>query len=391
MEVSVAERIKNLSAYAFAAIEERVQSLKKQGINIIDFGVGDPKEPTPGLIRNYTKRAIDKRKDAGYPSYDGSEEFRETVAKWTKERFNVSVNPATQICSAIGAKEAVFHFPEGFINPGDVVLCPNPGYPPYERGALFAEGKPYFYNLLRENDFLPDLKSIPKDIIKNAKLMWINYPNNPTGATISKEKLKEIVDFGNGNNIIIGSDECYSEIYFGEKPHSILELTRDGVFAVQSLSKRSYMTGYRVGWIAGDERIISIFKKIKTNVDSGTPWFIQDGACAALLDSSHVEEARNLYRKKRDIICSALRNIGLEGCTPEATLYIWQKAPKGMSGEAFAQKLLDKNVGIVATPGAALAKEQQGINPGKDYIRFALVPSIRECREAAERIRNVRL
>ncbi|MBI2575790.1 aminotransferase class I/II-fold pyridoxal phosphate-dependent enzyme, partial [Candidatus Woesearchaeota archaeon] len=155
MEVSAAERIKNLSAYAFAAIEEQVQSLKKQGVNIIDFGVGDPKEPTPGLIRNYTKRAIDKRKDAGYPSYDGSEEFRETVAKWAKERFNVSLNPAKQICSSIGAKEAVFHFPEGFINPGDVVLCPNPGYPPYERGTLFAEGKPYFYNLLKENNFLP--------------------------------------------------------------------------------------------------------------------------------------------------------------------------------------------------------------------------------------------
>ncbi len=391
MQIHPSERIKNLSPYAFAAIDEQVQSLKKQGVSIIDFGVGDPKEPTPGIIRNYTKRAIDQRKDAGYPTYDGSQEFRETIAKWTKERFNVSLDPNKEICSSIGAKEAVFHLPEGFINPGDVVLCPNPGYPPYERGTLFAEGKPFFYNLVAENRFLPDLHSIPEDMVKKAKLMWINYPNNPTGAVISKEKLKEIVDFGKDNNIIIGSDECYSEIYFGEKPHSILELTKEGVFAVQSLSKRSYMTGYRVGWVAGDERIISIFKKVKTNVDSGTPWFIQDGACAALLDNSHVEEAASLYKKKRDIVCSALKSIGLEDCTPKATLYIWQKAPNGMAGEEFAKKLLDPKVGIVTTPGTSISKENNGVNPGKDYVRFALVPSVKECKEAAERLKKIAL
>ena len=151
------------------------------------------------------------------------------------------------------------------------------------------------------------------------------------------------------------------------------------------------MTGYRVGWVAGDERIISIFKKVKTNVDSGTPWFIQDGACAALLDNSHVEEAASLYKKKRDIVCSALKSIGLEDCTPKATLYIWQKAPNGMAGEEFAKKLLDPKVGIVTTPGTSISKENNGVNPGKDYVRFALVPSVKECKEAAERLKKIAL
>ena len=184
----------------------------------------------------------------------------QTSADWTNKRFDVILNSAPEIPYTIGAKEAVFNFHEGVVNPGDSVIMPNPGYPPYERGTLFAEGKPYFYPLLKENDFLPELDKIPKDVVKKAKLLWINYPNNPTGATITKEKLKEIIDFGKDNNIIIGSDECYSEIYFEDKPISILELTKEGVFAVQSLSKRSAMTTYRVGWLAGDERVIDIKK-----------------------------------------------------------------------------------------------------------------------------------
>ena len=390
MIIKPSNRVKSIGEYAFAEVDKEVLKLKKLGITPIDFGVGDPKDPTPGIIRNYAKRAIDKRMDSGYPSYIGTDEFRETIAEWTKKRFNVSLNPATEITSTIGAKEAVFNFHEGFVNPGEIVIMPNPGYPPYERGTLFAEGKPYFYPLLKENDFLPELDKIPKDVVKKAKLLWINYPNNPTGAVITKEKLKEIVDFGKDNNIIIGSDECYSEIYFEDKPISILELTKEGVFAVQSLSKRSAMTTYRVGWMAGDERVIDIFKKVKTNIDSGTATFIQDAAVAALLDESHVEEMRNSYKKKRDIVVNALTSIGLDDCTPKVTLYIWQKGPKGMKSIDFAKKLLEKDIAIVTTPGSWLSHEINNVNPGEGYVRFALVPSLKDCKVAAERIRKLR-
>ena len=391
MKIEPSNRVKAIGSYAFADVDHEVDKLKQSGITPIDFGVGDPKDPTPGIIRNYCKRAIDKRMDSGYPSYIGTHEYRETIAKWTKQRFNVDLDPKKEITSTIGAKEAVFNFHEGIINPGDIVIIPNPGYPPYERGTLFAEGKPYFYPLLKENDFLPDLEKIPKETVKKAKLMWINYPNNPTGATIEKEKLKEIIDFGKDNDIILGSDECYSEIYFEEKPISILELTKEGVFVVQSLSKRSAMTTYRIGWIAGDENIINIFKKVKTNIDSGTPTFIQDAATAALLDEKHVEEFRIDYKKKRDIITKALTSIGLEDCTPKATLYIWQKTPKNMSSVDFAKKLLKKDIAIVTTPGSWISKEINNLNPGEGYVRFALVPPIKDCKTAAEKIRKLKL
>ena len=389
MKIEASKRVENIGSYAFADVDNEVAKLTKLGITPTDFGVGDPKEPTPGIIRNYCKRAIDKEMSSGYPSYIGSLEYRETIAKWTKKRFNVELDPETEITSTIGAKEAVFNFPEGFVNPGDIVIMPNPGYPPYERGTLFAEGKAYFYPLLAENDFLPDLGTIPADVRKKAKLMWINYPNNPTGAMISKEKLQEIVDFGKENDIIIGSDECYTELYYSEKPISILELTKEGVFAVQSLSKRSTMTAYRVGWVAGDSRIIDIFKKVKTNIDSGTATFIQDAACAALLDEKHVEEFRELYKKKRDIIVNALKSAGLDDCTPQAGIYIWQRVPSGMSSVEFAKKLLDKDIAIVTTPGSWISNKVEGVNPGEDYVRFALVPTVKDCKEAAGRIRKL--
>lgn len=391
MKIEPSERINSIGSYAFADVDNEVAKLRKLGITPIDFGVGDPKCPTPGIIRNYCKRAIDKRKENGYPSYIGTLEYRETIAKWAKQRFNVDLNPKKEITSTIGAKEGVFNFHEGIINPGDIVIIPNPGYPPYERGTLFAEGKPYFYPLLKENNFLPDLDKIQDEIRKKAKLMWINYPNNPTGATISKEKLKEIIDFGKDNNIIIGSDECYTELYFEELPISILELTKENVFAIQSLSKRSAMTCYRVGWLAGDERIVDIFKKVKTNIDSGTATFIQDAATAALLDEQHVEQFRIEYKKKRGIMVCALTSIGLEDCTPQAAMYIWQKIPQGTTSVDFAKRLLQKDTSIVTTPGNWISNEVDGLNPGEGYVRFALVPTLQDCKKAAERIRKLKI
>lgn len=388
MNIQISKRLSSLTGYAFAEVDNEVAKLKKLGIIPIDFGVGDPKEPTPEIVRNEIKKAVDLRKSSGYPSYIGTDGYRQEIARWYKKRFGINLDYQKEITSTIGAKEAVFNFPEAFLNPGDYAIMPNPGYPPYERGTLFAEGMPYFIPLLKENDSLMDLSSIPKEIVKKSKILWINYPNNPTGAVATREFLKEAVDFGHDNSIIVASDECYTEIYFGEKPHSILEFSKEGVVAFQSLSKRSAMTGYRIGWVAGDENIISAFKKLKTNIDSGTPTFVQDAAVAALKDEKHVEKMRNDYKKKRDILVEALVSVGLEDCTPDATLYVWQKVPKKYDVVSFAKRLLQKDIAIVSTPGSWISNNVNGLNPGEKYVRFALVPTLEETKTAAERIKR---
>lgn len=383
--IKPSKKIQSIGSYAFAEVDKEVAKLKKQGITSVDFGVGDPKDPTPEVIRKACKQAIDKRASAGYPSYIGSEEFRETIAKWMKKRFNVSLDFEKEITSSTGSKESVFNFPEAFLNPGDYVISPNPGYPPYERGTLFAEGRNYFYNLTEENNFFPELDKIPKEIVKKAKIFWVNYPNNPTTQTATKELYKELVDFGADNDIIIASDEPYTENYYDKKPISILEVSKENVVVFQSLSKMANMTCYRVGWLCGEENIISIFKKLKTNIDSGTSTIIQDAAIAALNNDSYMNELRKNYKIKRDLLIKAMVNAGLPKCEPKATIYIWQKCP-GMSSMEFAKKLLDKDIAVVTTPGAWISREVDGINPGEGYVRFALVPTIEECKQAAERI-----
>ena len=386
MKIRTSTKIQSLGSYAFAEVDNEVSKLKKVGIKPIDFGVGDPKEPTPEIVRKSIKDAVDIRKSSGYPSYIGTDEFREEIAKWSKKRFGINLDFQKEITSTIGAKESVFNFPQAFLDTGDYAVSPNPGYPPYERGTLFAGGKSFFVPLLKSNDYLIDFSEIPKEIIKKTKIVWINYPNNPTGAVAPNGFFKEAVDFGHDNNIIVASDECYTEIYHGKKPKSILEFSREGTVAFQSLSKRSAMTCYRVGWVAGDENIISTFKKLKTNIDSGTPTFIQDAAVAALKDESHVEKKRDDCRKKRDIMIDALTAAGLDNCSPSATLYIWQKVPKKSNSVDFAKKLLQKEIAVVVTPGAWISSNFNGLNPGNEYVRFALVPDLAETKEAAKRI-----
>lgn len=387
MTFHMSERLAGLSGYAFDEIRKKVEALKKKGIAPIDFGVGDPTEPTPQIIREALKVAVDARATSGYPNYSGDPKFRKDIAAWTKRRYGVELSPDTEICATIGAKEAVFNFPEAFINPGDVVLVPNPGYPPYERGTQFAEGKVFYLNLFPERGFLPDLSAVPADVCKKAKILWVNYPNNPTGAMAPRKFFEEAVAFGKKYNIIVASDEAYSENYYGdERPVSILEVARTGIVAFNSFSKRSCMTGWRVGWIAGDAEIVTAFKKLKTNIDSGTPTFIQDAAAAGLRDETHVKELRTLYRTKRDIIAEAFSTIGLSECRPAATLHYWQRIPKATTALSFAERLLDPKIAIVSTPGNWISANAHGINPGENFIRLSLVPSVDECRTAAERI-----
>lgn len=386
MSVNMSRRLAGLTGYAFAEVDKKVSQLKARGIEIIDFGVGDPTEPTAEVVREEIKRAVDERASSGYPSYAGSARYREAISSWMRGRFGVVLDPEAEICASVGSKEAIFNFPEAFVNPGDVVIAPNPGYPPYTRGTIFAEGSMHYYNLLPENGFLPDLDSISSEVIDRAKIIWINYPNNPTGTVAPKAFFEKVVAFGKKNKIVVASDEAYTENYYAERPHSILEVARDGVIAFQSLSKRSCMTGYRVGWVAGDEEIISAFKKLKTNIDSGTPTFIQDAASAALSDESHVEELRQLYRRKRDIIVDAFTEAGLSECRPQATLYIWQKIPEGLTSVEFAGLLLDPKIALVTTPGNWISEDTPQGNPGEGFVRLALVPSVENCERAAERI-----
>ncbi|MBI4568698.1 MAG: aminotransferase class I/II-fold pyridoxal phosphate-dependent enzyme [Planctomycetes bacterium] len=392
VDVAGSKRLRSLGAYAFDAVDRQVERLRSLGISPIDFGVGDPTVPTPPFIRERCKAALDEFAASGYPSYAGAPFYRQAVADWYGRRFGVTLDPATEVVASIGAKEAVFNFAEGFVDPGDLVIVPTPGYPPYSRGTLFAEGAAWFVPIVAENDFLIDLNAIPTEVARQARLLWLTTPNSPTGKVAPPDYLRSLVRWGRETNTIICCDEAYTEIYFGEPPHSILEYGREGLAVFQSMSKRSAMTGWRIGWVAGDARIIQLFKKVKTNIDSGAPTFIQAAAAEALKDETHVRAMREEYRAKRDILVKALTALGLVNCTPEATLYVWQKTPPGVTSEEFATRLLAPEVALVTTPGAWLSdRTSGGLNPGEGYVRFALVPSIEETRLAADRLKHLRL
>ncbi len=390
MIISGSDKLNSLGGYAFDEVNKLVSELKEKGITPIDFGVGDPTAPTPELVAIATKEGIDKYSSAGYPSYIGNLKYRQAISNWMKKRFSIDIDPNTEVCSTLGSKEAVFHLPQAFINNEDIVILPSPGYPPMKTGTLFAGGIPYFVPLLEENNFLLDYKSIPEDIADKAKIIWINYPNSPTGACASREYYEGLISWAKKYNIIIASDEgCYIDTYFDDIPLSILEVVKEGIITFYSLSKRNNMTGYRVGWVAGDKDIIEKFKKLKTNIDSGTPNFIQEGAISALSDEEHAESMRKEYREKRDIMLSAFADAGWPLCRSEATFYLWQKAPNGMSSVEFAKQLLSRELAIVTTPGAWISDiDKDGFNPGSNYVRFALVPPIDEVKIAAEKIRK---
>jgi LL-diaminopimelate aminotransferase len=391
MRNRAAKRLAAIGAYAFEEVDKKVEELKSRGIRPIDFGVGDPTSPTPMFVRRAAAEALEARRSSGYPSYIGSLQFRQAIAAWAERRYGVRLDPASEISSTIGSKEAVFNFHEGVVDPGDVVLCPSPGYPPYTRGALFAEGQPHQLPLRAENGFRVDFASIPEEVARRAKVLWLNYPNSPSGAVADEAFYREALAFARPHDIIVASDEAYSEIYFDSPPISCLNVAKEGVLVFQSLSKRSAMTGYRIGWVMGDPELVGIFRKTKTNIDSGTPTFLQDAAAAALGDEGHVEGFRREYRTKRDLLCAALVEAGLPDCTPPSTLYVWQRVPQGMSSVQFATFLLDEKLAIVTTPGSWIAEPTaSGENPGEGYVRFALVPSIEDTRRAAERLAALR-
>lgn len=386
IKIELADRVKNLPPYLFAAIDKMKQDALSKGIDLIDLSIGDPDIPTPVHIVDAMKRAVEKPVHHRYPSYEGMLSYREAVASWYRQRFNIHLDPKTEVLSLIGSKEGIGHIPLAFVNPGDVVLVPSPGYPVYPVGTMFAGGESYIMPLKEENGFLPDFKAIPEDVLKRAKLMFLNYPNNPTAASVSEGFFKEAIALSAKYNIIICHDAAYSEIYYdNEKPISFfnIEGAKDVGIEFHSLSKTYNMTGWRIGFAVGNKDVIAGLGKIKTNLDSGVFQAIQEASIIALqTDDSILSGIRNIYQERRDALYEGLKGIGIQINKPKATFYLWAKVPEGFDSTTFVAHLLEK-AGVLGTPGVGFGA------PGEGYIRFALTQSVERIKEAVERIKSV--
>ena len=352
--IQYAERIRTLPPYLFAAIDDMKRKAIEGGMDIINLGIGDPDLPTPEPIIESLRQAAGDPKHHQYPSYDGMLSFRTAVAQWYQRRFGVSADPKTEVLTLIGSKEGIGHVPLAFIDVGDVVLVPSPGYPVYPVGVTFAGGTSHCMPLTKENGFLPDLDAIPKDVAHKAKLMFLNSPNNPTSVVASKEFFKKVVDFAKEHHIIVCHDAAYSEIYYdGKRPCSFLEAegAMDVGVEFHSLSKTFNMTGWRIGFVVGRQEAIAGLGKVKTNIDSGVFQAIQEAGITALeLDDSVTNDLRGIYQERRDVLVGGLKKLGLALEPPEAAFYVWIEVPKGFTSASFTAHLIER-MGIVTTPG----------------------------------------
>jgi len=386
MDIKLADRLKRLPPYLFAELDRKKREIQKRGVDIIDLGVGDPDLPTPAHIVRKLKQAASEPSNHHYPSYEGFLSLREAVARWYKKRFKVKLNPEKEIMCLIGSKEGIAHLPLAFLNPGDVALVPNPAYPVYSASTVIAGGNPFFMPLYKENGFLPDLKKIPKTILKKAKIMFLNYPNNPTSAVAEKAFFEEVIKFARQNNIIVCHDASYTEISFdGFSPPSILQAKGAKEVAVEfhSLSKTYNMTGWRIGFVVGNKDVISGLGKIKTNIDSGVFQAIQIAAIEALEGPQDcVIKNQMIYKQRRDLLVEGFKKLGMEITKPKATFYLWIPIPKGYSSSQYALHLLTK-AGIVTTPGNGFGEFGEG------YIRVALTVDKKRIKETIKRIEKI--
>lgn len=382
----LSKKLQSLSPYLFVEIDKAKRKARAKGRDIIDLGVGDPDQPTPKhIIEALYQAALDPACHR-YALDQGMPALRRAIAGWYKRRFNVNLNPDTEILPLIGSKEGIAHFPLAFLNAGDYALIPDPCYPPYKGGTILAGGKPYLMPLLAANAFLPDLQKIPLNIRKKAKLLYLNYPNNPTSATAEKDFYQDLVDFAKEYNLIVISDLAYSEIAFdGYKPSSFLEVeaAKDIAIEFHSLSKTYNMTGWRIGWASGNAELILALARAKSNIDSGIFSAIQLAGIAALEGpQDSVKNMCNLYQQRRDTLIEGLRSLGWQIESPRATFYVWIKVPVKKDSLKFAALLLEK-ANIVVTPGVGFGKYGEG------YIRMALTVSKERIKEAVERLRKL--
>jgi LL-diaminopimelate aminotransferase len=364
-----ANRIKQLKPYLFVGISRTIAAKRAQGIDVISFGIGDPDIPTPGHVLEALKSAADRPANHRYPESEGLPEFRKAVTDWYKRRFGVALDPATQVINLIGAKEGIGHAALCFLDPGDLALVPDPAYPVYGVGTMFAGGDVYPLPLNEESGFLPDLDSIPTEVARRAKVLWINYPNNPTGAVAPLSFFEKVVEFAKANDIAVLHDACYTEVtYDGYQASSFLQArgALDVGMEFHSLSKTFNMTGWRMGCAVGNAEMVNALMRVKSNLDSGAPQAIQEMAIEALeTPDSWIKQNNAIYQRRRDRVVAALRALGLSPNEPRAGLYIWVRVPRGFTSASFAEVLLAER-DIVVTPGSGYGEHGEG------FIRLSL-------------------
>ena len=382
----LSKKIKALPPYLFVEIDKAKRKARQAGRDIIDLGIGDPDLPTPDYIIDALHKAAQDPANHRYALDQGMPVLRRAIARWYKDRFGVELNPDTEILPMIGSKEGIAHFPLAFLDTGDYSLIPDPCYPPYKGGTIFAGGKCHLMPLLEANAFLPDFKKIPVAIRKKSRMLYINYPNNPTSAVVEPGFYRDAVEFCRKNKFILVSDLAYSEMYYdGQAPHSALETegARDMTIEFHSLSKTFNMTGWRVGWACGNSGLISALAKVKSNIDSGIFSGIQLAGAAALEGpKDHVQNMRAIYQERRDVLIAGLKSLGWQVEPPKATFYVWIRNPRKMTSIEASGLLLEK-ADIVATPGVGFGKYGEG------YIRMALTVPAERIKVAIERIRKI--
>ena len=378
-------RMASLPPYLFARIDELKAEQVKRGVDVIDLGIGDPDLPTPPHVVEALCEAARDPANHHYPSYAGMDEFRDAVAAWYRRRFHVNLDPESEVTALMGSKDGIAHIPEAFVNPGDYVLVPDPGYPVYRTSTLFAEGRVHVLPLVAENGFLPDLSAIPPKVVKKAKLLFLNYPNNPTAATAPAEFFDTVVDFACEHDIVVVHDNAYSEVSFdGYRAPSFLQAHEafEAGIEMHSLSKTYNMTGWRIGMAVGKTEVIKGLKQVKTNVDSGVFNAVQRAAIAALTGPQDcIREASEVYQERRNLLVGGLRDMGFPVPLPQATFYVWMPVENGFG---FASTLLNE-AGIVVTPGIGFGRF------GEKYVRFAITRSKERIAEALERMRGLDL
>src|SRR5712692_2679713 len=381
--IEVATRIKTLPPYLFAAIDKMKQAAIAKGVDIINLGIGDPDLPTPTPIVERLGKAAKDPKHHQYPSYEGMLSFRKAVADWYTRRFHVTLDPAHEVLTLIGSKEGIGHIPLAFVDPGDIVLVPSPGYPVYPVGTSFAGGVSHLMPLTKQNGFLPDLKAIPKDVAKKAKLMFLNSPNNPTSVIMSKDYFRRVVDFAQENQVIVCHDAAYSEIFYdGKPPPSFMEV--DGAKEVgvefHSLSKTFNMTGWRIGFAVGHKQVLAGLGKVKSNLDSGVFQAIQEAGITGLRDGDALaERMRSIYQERREALLPGLKRLGLEVEPLQGGFCAWITVPKGFTSASFTAHLLEK-AGIVTTQGNGFGEVGEG------YVRMTLCTPKERLLEVVSRI-----
>ena len=379
----LAKRIEKLPPYLFAEISRKIAEKRAQGVDVVSFAVGDPDIPTPSHVVDALCQAARDPANHRYPETDGLPDLRRAIARWYEQRFDVSLDPDREVLPLIGSKEGIGHIALCFIDPGDLALVPDPGYPVYSGGTMFAGGDCYFMPLTEENDFLPDQEAIPEAVARRAKLMWISYPNNPTGAVAELDFFEQVVRFAKKHGIAVCHDAPYTEVAFdGYRPLSFLQAAgaRDVGVEFHSFSKSYNMTGWRIGMVVGNATMVDALMRVKSNLDSGIPQAIQRMAIAALEGPQDcIAEHNAIYQRRRDRLVAALAGMGLEVRPPKASLYLWARLPEGRTSLEFASRLLD-DIGVVVTPGI-------GYGPhGEGYVRLSLTIPDERMEEGLQRL-----